>query len=280
MDVEVIRRFYADIVVSSRASNRSRLVAAFSAVPRERYVGPGPWQVSIGKGVYVSTPSDDLAFLYQDQIVALVPGACLNSGSPSSHAQWLSALAPQPGEEIVHIGAGTGYFTAILAFLVGGSGAVLAYEIERDLAAKAARNLSHLRNVRVEAVSPIATQIPSCDAVYVNASVTTVPDDWLDSLRPGGRLMVPLTPLDGFGGMLLLTRRTTKEKFDARFVSGASFIGCVGGSDGDESTKLKAAFDGGGQDLVRSLRRTAHPDSTCWYSSTKWWLSTAAADDD
>jgi protein-L-isoaspartate(D-aspartate) O-methyltransferase len=153
---------------------------------------------------------------------------------------------------------------------------VLAYEIAGDLAKRAAENLNHLPNVRVTAESALTATLPHCDVMYVNAAVTDLPDSWLDALRPGGRLMAPLTPIDGFGGMLLATRRETPSIFDARFVSGAQFVGCVGGSDDDASAKLAVAFGSGAQNRVQSLRRGVPPDSTCWYAAERWWLSTAS----
>jgi Protein-L-isoaspartate(D-aspartate) O-methyltransferase (PCMT) len=83
-------------------------------------------------GVYVDTPSDDLAFLYQDVVVALVPRRELNNGEPHLYARCLAALAISGGEWAV--GSGTGYYTAILAHLVGPTGTVVAYEIDQDLA--------------------------------------------------------------------------------------------------------------------------------------------------
>ena len=51
--------------------------------------------------------------------MALSEASKINNGQPVLHAVGLSALNPQPGEMAVHIGAGTGYYTAILARLVG-----------------------------------------------------------------------------------------------------------------------------------------------------------------
>jgi hypothetical protein len=90
--------------------------------------------------------------------------------------------------------------------------------------------------------------------------------------------MAPLTPKDALGGMLLATRHGSAAALEARFVSGARFIGCVGGIDDDASTRLAAAFQAGGPNTVRSLHRSAQPDATCWYASARWWLSTKALD--
>jgi len=50
------RRFYAELVVRSAGSADARLVDAFAQVPRERFVGPGPWHVFVGDG-YITTPT-------------------------------------------------------------------------------------------------------------------------------------------------------------------------------------------------------------------------------
>src|SRR6202012_4786131 len=117
-----------------------RLTAAFTATKRERYLGPGPWSVFVGHG-YVRTPSGDPDFLYQDIVVALDERRRINNGQPALHSCCLAALCVQQGEAVVHVGAGTGYYTAILAELAGPSGQVFAYEIERDLAQRASKNL-------------------------------------------------------------------------------------------------------------------------------------------
>jgi protein-L-isoaspartate(D-aspartate) O-methyltransferase len=49
----------------------------------------------------------------------------------------------------VHIGAGTGYYSAILAELVGTPGRITAIEHDAALAALATRNLAARRNVEV-----------------------------------------------------------------------------------------------------------------------------------
>src|ERR1700733_14252429 len=67
----------------------------------------------------------------------------------------------------------------------------------------------NLPNVTVYQRSGAEASLPSCDAVYVSAGSTAPLQNWLDALRPGGRLLVPLTPdgvgdRPGLGGMLLV----------------------------------------------------------------------------
>ena len=79
----------------------------------------------------------DLADIYNNVLVAIDPERGINNGEPALHAAWIDMVNPQPGETVIHVGAGTGYYTAILALLVQSGGHVEAFEYEADLAAQA-----------------------------------------------------------------------------------------------------------------------------------------------
>lgn len=278
--LEAHRRFFAELIIASSGMPKGdgRLVEAFATTPREKYVGPGPWKIFTASG-YIETPTDDAAFLYQDVVVALAAERRINNGQPVLHAICLTALGVRKGERVVHIGVGTGYYTAVLAALVGADGHVVAYEIEQDLANRATKSLNEFSNVEVEAQSGAAGLLPECDAIYVNAGATAPLDHWVDALRVDGRLLFPLTPADGPGGMpgaggMLLVTRLEDGKFTARFVCPAAFVPCAGGRDDETATKLTAAFRRGNWRDVKSLRRGTEPDETCWVAGKGWWLST------
>jgi len=268
-----LRSYYARLIAGKAGTTNPRLIEAFTTIERERFVGPGPWKINDFLGGYVDTPSDDPIYIYQDVVVALVPERRINNGEPQLHARCLTALQITGGETVVHIGTGTGYYTAILAHLVGPAGKVMAYEIDQDLAARAAANLAPWPNISVNAQSATDGLLPACDIVYVSAGATRPPDAWLDALRPGGRLLFPLTPNVGLGGMLLVTRATTTS-FDARFVQPATFIYCEGARDSSEGDELAKAFALGTWRQVKSLQRNIPPDDSSWYAGDGWWLST------
>jgi protein-L-isoaspartate(D-aspartate) O-methyltransferase len=278
--LEAHRYFYANLITASPgAMNNERLKEAFASTPRERFVGRGPWKIFAG-GNYVETPTDDPAFLYQDVVVALAPERRINNGQPVLHAINLAALDVKQGEKVLHVGAGTGYYTAVLARLTGATGTVEAYEIEQDLARKAIENLSHLSNVTVRECSGSEAPLPVCDVIYVNAGATSPLKVWLDAMQANGRLLFPLTPADGPGGMpgaggMLLVTRSGADRFDARFVCPAMFVPCFGARDDETAQKLSAAFKRGELQRVRSLRRNSQPDDTCWCAGDGWWLSNA-----
>ncbi|HEY9217441.1 MAG TPA: hypothetical protein VIO94_05280, partial [Phenylobacterium sp.] len=147
-----LRRAYADEIVALAGTDWPPLRAAFAAVLRERFVGPGPWKLlSAGMDGYQDTADDDLSHIYSNVLVALDPAKGLNNGEPRFWAWLFERLRPQPGERAIHVGAGTGYYSALLAELVGAAGQVAAFEFEPDLAARAAANLGDRRNVSVHA---------------------------------------------------------------------------------------------------------------------------------
>lgn len=272
--LRALRSFYADLVVSSR---HPHLRQAFAAVPREPFAGPGPWSVMSMVLDYVVTPGDDAVFLYQDVLIALDRARGLNIGMPSAHAVWLGAVDVKPGESVLQVGTGTGYYSAIIAELVGAEGQVHAYEIDAGLAARAAAHLRDWPQVYVQARSGIAEDLPKVDVVYVCAGITQPSWSWIDALRPGGRLMFPLQPVDGLGGMLMITRPEHGLHWPAGFVSRARFIGCEGLQDHEAGVRLALAFaDGWAQ--VKSLRFDEPQPATCWFAGDGWWLSTMAPD--
>jgi protein-L-isoaspartate(D-aspartate) O-methyltransferase len=271
------RRFYADFIVKSAGGADDNLTEAFAAVPREDFLGPGPWQVFVGSG-YIPSLSNDPRLLYQDILIGLAPERRINNGQPSLHARCLAAAAPTAGEVVVHVGAGTGYYSAILATLVGPTGRVVAIEREEDLAARAVVALQSYPNVEVRAASATEAALPECDVVYVNAGATHPPAAWLDALRVGGRLVFPLTPNEGPGVMLVVTRKGVST-FAASAFSRVSFIPCIGARDDAASASLSAALERQSLKEVRSLHRNTSPDNTAWCIGETWWLSSAEAGD-
>jgi len=272
--IEDYRAFYANFIVKSAGSTDERLIAAFTSVRREDYVGPGPWSVYVGSGDYLKTISDDPRLLYQDILIGLAIDRGINNGQPSLHAACLVACDPRSSDTITHIGCGSGYYTAVLAELVGNTGYITAFEIESDLADRACSNLRHLPRVVVLGVSATDRPLPKSDVIYVNAGATHPLDVWLDALKLQGRLIFPLTTDKGFGCMLLITR-ISEAKYTAKALFRAGFIPCVGARDSATSDSIIAALEKQSLTSVRSLRRNSAPDATVWCASSGWWLSSA-----
>lgn len=279
-----LRAFFARYVAHVGAVRDPRVEAAFASVPREPFAGPGPWFIRVAspwrqggeRSGYIETPDADPVFLYQDVLVALDPARGINIGEPSLHARCLDCVAVQPGETVVQIGAGSGYYSALLATLAGPEGRVHAYEIAPDLAERAAANLAPWPQAEVRHRSGTADALPRADVVYVNAGISHPSMNWLEALRPGGRLLFPLQGERAQGGMLLVEKlEGGGPSWPARFISRASFIPCQTGQSAEIGRDLAAAFQRGDIESVRSLRFGSEPDGTCWFDAGRWWLSTA-----
>jgi protein-L-isoaspartate(D-aspartate) O-methyltransferase len=273
--LEAQRHFYARFVTAKGGTADPRLVDAFGSIWREQYVRKGPWSIEVGGG-YICSETDDPTVLYQDFLVGLNVQRGINNGQPSLHAKCIGAALPQPNEVVLQVGAGTGYYTAILAHLVGPGGRVYAYEIDEELAREAARNLAQFTTVTVRAESALETNLPSVNVIYVCAGATHVPLKWLDALTTGGRLVLPLTTHEGPGCMLLVTQQSANA-YCARILCPAWFIPCIGARRDDCSRALAAALETRTTEQVRSLRRGSDPDETAWCIGEGWWLSTVEA---
>lgn len=270
--VEQLRHFYSELVCARAEIADRRVARAFATVCREDFMGPGPWKVSVPGG-YLDTGTDNPAVLYQDLVFAIVPEERINNGEPSLHAVCLDALSIRSGEPALHIGIGNGYYTAILAELVGNSDQLHAIEVEHRLAEEAAKYLAIRWNVSVSCQSGAEGPLPVSDIIYVNAGATQPLFAWLEALTIGGRLLFPLTPGLGWGAMLLVTRQP--QGFDARFITRARFIPYIGGQNERDRRRLAAAFGDSSWRQVRSLRIDERPtNGDCWYSGDGWWLST------
>jgi protein-L-isoaspartate(D-aspartate) O-methyltransferase len=241
-------------------------------VPREQFLGPGPWHVLNNTPDYVVTESDDPALVYVNAPIALDPIRRINNGEPGLHISLLGQLAPQPGDHVVQVGVGGGYFTAIIARLVDPAGRVTAIEYDAALAQRATTNLADARNIEVICADGTRHDFDPADGVYVNAGATRPSLLWLDKLKPAGRLIMMLTADNRWGQILKVTR--AKNGYAAALIGPCGFIPCIGARDTVSEAALSAALAGGGMEEVKSLRREAHePDDSCWMHCDGFCLS-------
>jgi protein-L-isoaspartate(D-aspartate) O-methyltransferase len=290
-ELAIVRRAYAKQILSFFDVDDARLEAAFAEVPRERYLGPGPWQVMRGVLVYSMTPSDDPVYVYTDRLFALIKEKGVNNGQPSLHAAWMANAGIRAGEHVVHVGAGTGYYSAILAHLVGPTGRVTAIEFEADLASRAATNLAGVANVRVLSGDACTLAFDPADVIYVNAGFSRVPTTWLDCLRDGGRLLLPMGTRSGmkalvpgqlsdgaqllrlFKSQVVFRIERRGDEFHVKPGVPAAFIPAEGADEGAEAALVAALEKGDAKKVTRLYRGGDIPDERCWLRGEGWCLA-------
>lgn len=269
--LEDCRRFYAEEIQFAANLTSPALIAALGSVPREKFLGPGPWDVAVpdmftGKVQYTATPDADPRRVYHNVVIALDRSRDLTNGQPGTLAHYINALDLAPGDRVYHLGAGAGYYTAIISEVVGLGGSVVATEVHPELGPMAQKNLADRANVTVHVGDGTEFDPGECDAMLTNAGMTHPLPLWLDRLRPGGRLVLPITmpmaPNLGKGVMLKIIRQP--NGYAAQLVTFVAIYSATSGRDPQREALIGKALATGGLMKVKSVRRDQHmPDETC-----------------
>jgi protein-L-isoaspartate(D-aspartate) O-methyltransferase len=283
MDLSDRRRFYAEEIEATANLKNASVVAALATVPRERFLRPGPWTVR-GEADFLQpprqTPDADPRHVYHNLAIAIDPARQLFNGAPGVVAMAIDHLSLRPGSRVLHIGCGTGYYTALIAHSVGSSGHVVALEVDELLADEARANLRFIPWVDVQHGDGRGALGRSFDAVLVNAGVTHPLPGWLDALEAGGRMILPITaamaPTIGKGPMLLLTRTADPRSLDARVVTFLAIYTAIGVRDAALNDQLGQALRANPFPSLKRLRLDAHdPSPACWLHASGACLSTS-----
>ena len=232
-ELAVVRRAYARQMLAILGVDNPAIEAAYAAVPREAFLGPPPWTASSPFGGYPPTARRGPGRCSIRTSSSASTRRAASTTRPALRAKLIEALGPKPGERIVHVGAGAGYYSAILAELVGPSGQVTAVEFDAALAERAESFFSGRTNVRVVCDDGARWPETPADGVYVNFAVSRPADRWIEGLSPGGRLVFPLgvpgpqRPNSGGrhsdrGAALRIERRG--DAYAARAISTAYFV--------------------------------------------------------
>ncbi|MDQ2856232.1 MAG: methyltransferase, partial [Acidobacteriota bacterium] len=96
MELAEVRQFFAEEIAAVSNIQTKGLVSAFAKVPREHFLGAGPWQIMSpdsmgGGGTYRPTADADPRHVYHNVLLAIDANRGLNNGAPSSLASWLDA---------------------------------------------------------------------------------------------------------------------------------------------------------------------------------------------
>lgn len=182
------------------------LIAAFRAIDRADFVPD-----SLRDQAYANHP---LPIGYGQTI-----------SQPYTVAFMLELLQPQSGQLILDIGSGSGWQTALLAYIVGPTGHILAIERIPELAEQSIKNLSRYNFIKRGIVTIKsanaqngAPDLAPFDKIIAAAEVKTIPALWLDQLTNGGRLVTPQ-----INSLIVLDKKVTGE-FSQKIIPGFVFV--------------------------------------------------------
>jgi len=125
---------------------------------------------------------------------------------------------------------------------------------------------------------------------------------WLDRLKPGGQLLVPLTAARWFGFLLLLTRPLAHDtslivlpegrdenRFEASSIGGVGIFPCAGGRDDEAAARLQTILERTIREAqnrlapeipIAALYRGEAPADAgdrVWYTAPDCWLERKSA---
>lgn len=131
-----------------------------------------------------------------DQPLAIGEGQ--TNSQPTTVANMLELLDVPPRAHVLDVGSGSGWTTALLAYLVGSEGEVLGLERHPGLAEWGAANLAahNMGWARIEVALPGELGRPRAgggyDRILVSAAATSIPEPLVMQLAPGGRMVIPV----------------------------------------------------------------------------------------
>ncbi|MGA5527522.1 methyltransferase, FxLD system [Streptomyces pseudogriseolus] len=176
---------------------RNRLVDAILAERRvpadvERAMRTVPRDAFL-PGLKLENAYTDQAVTIKDNPGKPLPLSC--ASVPSVVAMMLEQLGARTADDVLEIGAGTGYNAALLAELVD-RGSVTTVDIDPDVALHARTRLNatgyeHVTVIERDGLLGAPENAPY-DRIIATVGVWDIPATWWDQLNDGGRLVLPL----------------------------------------------------------------------------------------
>ena len=207
-DFTIARRRMVEDQVIDRGVKDVRVIEAMLKVPRHKFVE----EALEGKA-------------YQDAPLPI--GEKQTISQPYMVAVMSEALALDGSETVLEVGTGSGYQAAVLALL-----ADRVFSLERipSLARRARKVLDGCGfskvNIRVADGTHGWQDMAPFDAIAVTAGAPEVPQDYLDQLVIGGRLIIPVG--DRNSQVLMRITRTGEAEYQEEQMLGCRFVPLIG----------------------------------------------------
>lgn len=157
-----------------------RIVAAFEAVDRADFI-----------------PEELETRAYDDTALPLGYGSTISQ--PLTVALMLEELLPEAGDNILDVGSGSGWTSALLSHIVGEAGRVHAVEVVPELSDRSEETIREIYPELYERIQFYAENaedgLPEAapfQRILASAAVYSVSQTWMGQLAIGGRMVVPV----------------------------------------------------------------------------------------
>lgn len=197
-----------DNQIRRRSVSDKAALAAMLEVPRHLFV-----------------PENIRKYAYEDSPLSIGHGQTISQ--PFIVALMIQAAQLEPDAVVLEIGTGSGYAAAVLSRMVKD-----VYTIERipNLSAGAGKVIKQLgySNVHLK-IGDGSLGWPEkgpYDAIIVTAGAPVVPDSFLNQLKTGGRIIIPVG--DAISQQLLRLRKTSNGQLTQEILEWVRFVPLIG----------------------------------------------------
>lgn len=163
-------------LIETNAMHSQNIIDAFLNVDRANFV----------------LDANDYA-VYADHPLPIGHGQTISQ--PTTVAMMLEMLHPQAGQKVLDIGSGSGYTTALLAYIVGDKGSVTGLERVPYLVKYGNDNLKKYgwKNVKIiQSENGLGLVGETFDRILVSAAANEFPLKLTQQLNIGGKLVIPV----------------------------------------------------------------------------------------
>lgn len=133
------------------------------------------------------------ADVYEDYPLGIGRGQTISQ--PRTVAMMLEMLSPKEGQKILDIGSGSGWTTALLAYIAGESGLVIGVERVAELVRFGSSNLEkyNFKNAKIiEAGDELGIEGEMFERILVSAAAEEFPYELKNQLKVGGKIVIPV----------------------------------------------------------------------------------------
>jgi protein-L-isoaspartate(D-aspartate) O-methyltransferase len=239
MDSAQARHRMVEAQIARRGVHDPAVLEAMRTVPREAFIAAGFEE-----------------FAYEDSALPIAEGQTISQ--PYIVGAMLAAAELEKDDKVLEVGAGSGYAAAVLSRIAA---KVFAIERHAPLTEAARERMTALGYDNVELRTGDGSagwpQQAPFDAIIVSAGGPRIPEALKTQLAIGGRLVIPVGPLDE--QRLVRLTRTTETSFEQDDLGAVRFVKLIGAGGWEEPAPSTQAARARATTLAQQIAQAAEP---------------------